>query len=184
MVEEYFNENSALFAIRALISGPMMLGAVIGLFYAILGVDGWNNFFISLVAVMVGVLAFIIAPVKDDSLKLSKKRINKVKTFRKFPLHNVEHEQLEYVSVFYQREYKMDTNKGIPGSSKYYYYVKLWYPENRHVNIYKTDDRLIAIGAGYHIAKKLQVDCLDATHGADQRWVELNEDIEAYLQKL
>ena len=54
---------------------------------------------------------------------------------------------LEYVSVFKKKDY---------------YEINLWYNRNKRFNISNTNDALNAFEAGKEIAKKLQLDIIDA----------------------
>jgi len=67
---------------------------------------------------------------------------------------------LEYVSVFL--------------NAKSLYEINLWYNRNKHFNIGTIDDFKLAIKQGKMIAKKLDIDLLDAaTDPRDSKWVDL-----------
>ena len=185
MVEEYFNETGS-YGVLALLSGLLLIGGVLGLPYSLIWLEGWDKLWFALAATGSGVLAYFIAPVTEDETILTPEKKKIIQGFEAFPMHLINTDQLEYISVFYQinRQFGVSEYGTGTSSTEEAYYVKLWYPGNRHVNIYRTDNQLIAIGAGYHIAKKLQVDYLDATHGADQRWIDLDKSVEKYLEHL
>lgn len=65
---------------------------------------------------------------------------------------------LEYISVF--------------KNSKNFFEINLWYNKNKHFNISKYDQENFALFAGKELAKKLNIDLLDATDPHSSKWVE------------
>jgi len=59
-------------------------------------------------------------------------------------------------------------------NAKSLYEINLWYNRNKHFNIGTIDDFKLAIKQGKMIAKKLDIDLLDAaTDPRDSKWVDL-----------
>ena len=65
---------------------------------------------------------------------------------------------LEYISVF--------------KSSSNIYEINLWYDKNKHFNISKYKQEEFALFAGKELAKKLNIDLLDATNPFSKKWVD------------
>ncbi len=65
---------------------------------------------------------------------------------------------LDYVSVF-----KVDEME---------YQVNLWYLQNKHYKMYKLTEEEHALKFGAMVAKKLNIDLLDATERGNNKWVE------------
>lgn len=68
-------------------------------------------------------------------------------------------ENLNYISVFKNNKDKFEVN--------------LWYNKNKHFNISTYGKQNFALLAGKHIAKKLNIDLLDATEPRNSKWVEI-----------
>jgi hypothetical protein len=66
---------------------------------------------------------------------------------------------MEYVSVFLDGKGMYETN--------------LWYKDNKRLALYDFDEKSQAMDFAKDVARKLSIDLLDATDGANRQWVEL-----------
>ena len=76
--------------------------------------------------------------------------------------------EIEYVSVFKQ-SLKSDESGEHCG---FKFNLNMWYPVNKHFTIYSCDEPEPVFVVAKFIAKKLQVDLLDATVPNDFKWLE------------
>lgn len=71
--------------------------------------------------------------------------------------------KIEYVSVFRQPLVNDD----------YIYEVNLWYNTNKHFCIYKHHESELVFNLGKQVAKRLEIDLLDATKPNNYNWIKL-----------
>lgn len=79
--------------------------------------------------------------------------------------------EIEYVSVF--KQHLRDNDDG--DYHGFCYNLNMWYPVNKHFTIYTSDEPEPVFHVAKFIAKKLNVDLLDATVPNDSKWLEPEE---------
>ena len=164
MKEVYIRNNSLSYVFGSILSGMMILGAIAAgvIVHIVYGIG-------------LAILAFWLAPGGESVKSLSRKRKRKLARIENSSFGmKFKNESVEYVSVFNQ------SISGYTRTSKRVlirYDVNVWFEGNKHKKIYRTDDKLLALGVGRIIAKKLNVDCLNATNGEDRRWMNLKKAI-------
>lgn len=73
--------------------------------------------------------------------------------------------EVEYVSVFRQ----------VLKNGSEIYTVNIWYAVSKHIVVYDNIELEPAYQMGLYIAKKMEVDFLDASNPHDKKWVEITE---------
>lgn len=136
-----------------------------------------------LVAVGCFCTSFLIAPIGENPKKVRASRVRRLHRFQNIRVERWKYlPNVEYISVFEQTLSRSDYDSN---SITYntVYEVNLWYDDNKHKAVYTTDDKFVALGAGYYIAKKMEIDCLDSTNGADREWIDLKKPVEDILNR-
>ena len=139
---------------------------------------------VALIGLVIGIVAFKLAPGGANTSAVTPRRLKKID--RIVNNHNIvipRTADVEYISVFKQMV-SATSLLSMMTRGDIQFKINVWYTDNTFDTVYIASDQIIALGVGYNIAQKLEVKCLDATHGADQRWIDLNKGLEEYLQKL
>lgn len=83
--------------------------------------------------------------------------------------------EIAYVSVFRQNRSSDRDNDGMTDTSGHNYDVNVWHQTSKHFTIYSSVALQPAFDMGQYLAKKLNVDLLDATVPNDFKWIELEK---------
>ena len=173
-----------MFQVRGAVSGVLMVISLVLIGLSFTDELAMNNMLSVIIGLMIGLVAFKLAPGGSNSGIVTPrklKKINRINKYHNFVIHRIA--DVEYVSVFKQ-QVSATSLLSMMTRGDIQFKINVWYADNTFDTIYIASDQIIALGVGYNMAQKLEVKCLDATHGADQRWVDLAVPVEEYLNNL